>query len=429
MQTNFSLDQLARPDLKEMEAILRKCVHCGFCLPACPTYSILGDERDSPRGRIYLIKDLIESEGASVDAVAPHIDKCLSCLACTTVCPSGVDYRHYVDYARKQIEGLYRRPLGDKIFRKLLGRLISSPGLFRPALLWARYLKPFAGLTGRRFAPALGMAPKRVAANQILTGRHVYPAEVVKRQRVALLAGCAQQVLRPSINQSTIRVLNRLGCDVVVVNGEGCCGALVHHLGEESASRDRARALIKAWEQEQNQEGLDAIIVNTSGCGSHVKDFGHLLKDDDEWRAPAMRVASLTKDVSEIIDELGLPKRGAAGDGARVAYHAPCTLLHGQKIDTLPERLLEQAGFVVMPVKEKHFCCGSAGIYNLVQPEIADMLKERRQQTLQDMPVEFVATGNIGCQRQLQSGLETPVVHMIELLDWALGGSKPPLIK
>ena len=270
---------------------------------------------------------------------------------------------------------------------------------------------------------------EEVAANQILTGRHVYPAEGVKRQRVALLAGCAQQVLRPSINQSTISVLNRLGCDVVVVNGEGCCGALVHHLGEESASRDRARALIKAWEQEQNKEGLDAIIVNTSGCGSHVKDFGHLLKDDDEWRAPAMRVASLTKDVSEIIDELGLPKRGAAGDGARIAYHAPCTLLHGQKIDTLPERLLEQAGFVVMPVIDKHFCCGSAGIYNLVQPEIADMLKERRQQTLQGMPVEFVATGNIGCQRQLQSGLETPVVHMIELLDWALGGSKPQLIK
>ena len=428
MQTNFTLDQLARPDLQEMESILRKCVHCGFCLSACPTYSILGDERDSPRGRIYLIKDLIESEGASVDAVAPHIDKCLSCLACTTVCPSGVDYRHYVDYARKQIEGLYRRSFGDKVFRKLVGRLISSPRIFRAALLWARYLKPFAELAGRRFVPALGMAPAHVLANQILTGRQVYPAEGARRQRVALLAGCAQQVLRPSINQSTIRVLNRLGCDVVVVKGEACCGALVHHLGEETASRNSARGLIAAWEKERDQEGLDAIIVNTSGCGSHVKDFGHLFQDDDEWRAPAMRVASLTKDVSEIVADLGLPEGRAAGGGTRVAYHAPCTMLHGQKIDTLPERLLEQAGFEVMPMKEKHFCCGSAGIYNLIQSEIADMLKERRQQTIRDMPVAFVATGNIGCQRQLQSGLETPVVHMVELLDWALGGSKPSLI-
>ena len=428
MQTNFTLNQLARPDVQEMESILRKCVHCGFCLPACPTYSILGDERDSPRGRIYLIKDLIESEGRSANAVAPHIDKCLSCLACTTVCPSGVDYRHYVDYARKKIEEVSHRPFVDKILRKFIASLLSKPRYFRSVLLWARYFKPFVGLLGRRFAPAIDMAPTDIPKNQILVGRKVYPAEGAKRMRVALLAGCAQQVLRPSINHSTIRVLNRLGCEVVVVNGEGCCGALDHHIGDVTSSQNRAKALIVGWENERGKEGLDAIVVNTSGCGSHIKDFGHLFQDHDEWKEPATRVASLTRDISEIIDELGLSKGGAVG-GARIAYHAPCTLIHGQKIDTLPERLLEEAGFEVIPIKEKHFCCGSAGIYNLFQPDIARTLKERRQRTIQEMPIEFVATGNIGCQSQLQSGLDTPVVHTVELLNWALGGSKPQLIQ
>ena len=307
MQTNFTLNQMARPDVREMEAILRKCVHCGFCLSACPTYSILGDERDSPRGRIYLIKDLVESDGASVDSVAPHIDKCLSCLACMSVCPSGVDYRHYVNYARNQVEAVYSRPIGDRILRKFLGWLVPNPGLFRFALLLAKYAKPLIALTNNRLTTALDMVPQHLPAKQILAGRHVYRAEGKRRRRVALLAGCAQQVLRPSINQSTIRVLTRLGCDVVVTKSEFCCGAIAHHLGQDKACLDGAKILIEAWEYERSHEGLDAIVVNTSGCGSHVKDFGHLLQDDGEFGKLAEWAASITRDVSEIVDELGLP--------------------------------------------------------------------------------------------------------------------------
>jgi len=424
MQTSFTLDQLSRPDVQEMEAILRKCVHCGFCLSACPTYSILGDERDSPRGRIYLIKELIESDGATVDSVAPHLDKCLSCLACTSVCPSGVDYQHYVDYARNQIEGKFKRSLSNSLLRTVLSKIVPNPSLFRFTLLFARYFKAFSGLAGKTFRPVLDMAPDNVPANQILKGKRIYAAEGEKKKRVALLAGCAQQALRPSINQSSIRVLTKLGCEVVVVEAESCCGALVHHLGQEEASKTHARKLIAAWEAEREGEGLDAIIVNASGCGTHVKDYGHILQHDEQWRDAADRVASLAKDISEIIHEIGLPEESGA-ENVRIAYHPPCSLMHGQKIVETPENLLERAGFQLIPINDKHFCCGSAGIYNLVQPEIAEQLKGRRQSAIKPLGVDYVATGNIGCQQQLQVGLEMPVVHMIELLDWALGGGKP----
>ena len=424
MQTNFTLVQLSRPDVQEMEAILRKCVHCGFCLSACPTYSILGDERDSPRGRIYLIKELIESDGATVGSVAPHIDKCLSCLACTSVCPSGVDYQHYFDYARNQIEGRFQRSVGQKLLRTVLSKVVPNPRLFRMSLLFAKYAKLLSGLAGRTFAPVLKMAPGCLPANQILTGRTVYPAEGEKRRRVALLAGCAQQVLRPSINQASIRVLTKLGCEVVVVEAETCCGALVHHLGQEQSSRDYAKKLVAAWENEREKDGLDAIVVNASGCGTHVKDYGHIFQHDGDWREPAQRISSLAKDISEVIEEVGLPEISTGRD-VRVAYHPPCSLLHGQKIDGTPESLLGLAGFALVPIAAKHFCCGSAGIYNLVQPDIADQLKSQRQTAIEALSVDYVATGNIGCQQQLQSGLTKPVVHMVELLDWAMGGSEP----
>lgn len=424
MQTNFTADQLERPDIKEMESTLRKCVHCGFCLSACPTYSLLGDERDSPRGRIYLIKDMLETGGKSTPSVQPHIDRCLSCLACMSVCPSGVDYQHYVEFARSEIEQHQGRSWFDRLVRNLIAIVIPSPRLFRLSLGGARLAKPFAALLGRQLGAMVRMAPAHLPKPAGPGAPGVYAAEGERRKRVVLLAGCAQQVLRPSINEATIRLLTRLGCEVVVPKQAGCCGALVHHMGRDGDARDFAAANIAAWTAERDGPGLDAIVVNASGCGTEVKDYGHLFQNDDRLSAAAGEIAALALDVSELLAELGLPAATLTGRH-RVTYHDACSLLHGQKIKDGPRELLRSAGFEVQEIPGAHFCCGSAGSYNLLQDEMADKLKQRRQESIRRVESDFLATGNIGCQVQLQAGLDFPVVHTVELLDWATGGPQP----
>ena len=429
MQTDFTAEQLTDPDVAASEKILRACVHCGFCIATCPTYVLLGDELDSPRGRIYLIKNMLESDGR--DAVpaetVKHIDRCLSCLACMTTCPSGVNYMHLVDHGRRHIEAHYRRPAGERLLRRLLGRVLTRPALFRLALLGARLAKPFSALLPHAIRPMIELVPTtRLSAAPLAPG--VYPAEGARRLRVALLPGCAQQVLAPEIDAATIRLLSRLGCEVVVASGSGCCGALLHHLGEEAPALALARANIEAWERERTGAGLDAVVANASGCGTMLKDYGFLFRADPACAEKAARIAGLARDISEVVAELGLDS-AAAPEPLRVAYHSACSLQHGQKIDRMPKELLAAAGFEIAAIPEGHLCCGSAGTYNLLQPELAAKLRDRKLANIALTGADAVAAGNIGCITQLAAGVSTeapvPVVHTVELLDWATGGPRP----
>jgi glycolate oxidase iron-sulfur subunit len=422
MQTQFTLAQLADPDIRDADAILRACVHCGFCTATCPTYVLLGDELDSPRGRIYLIKEMLEHDRPATATVVKHIDRCLSCLACMTTCPSGVNYMHLVDHGRRHIARTYRRPLVDRMLRRVLAMVLPRPGLFRCALMAARLAQPMRRLLSARLQAMLKLVPRAGAA----AGLHpkVFPAEGPRRMRVALLAGCVQQAIDAGINQATVRLLQRHGAEVVVAPGVGCCGALGHHLGDDVL--DRLRANIDAWSAEL-ERGLDAIVVNASGCGTMLKDYGFLLRADAAYAAKAARTSALTKDVSEIAQTLGL-KPGTLGAAPRVAYHSACSLQHGQKIHQGPMELLRAAGFEVVDVPEAHLCCGSAGTYNMLQAELADALKERKLRNIASLRPEIVAAGNIGCITQLARGADVPVVHTVELLDWATGGPKPEVI-
>ncbi|MBC8240633.1 MAG: glycolate oxidase subunit GlcF, partial [Alphaproteobacteria bacterium] len=369
MRTDFQAAQLADLDVAEADAILRKCVHCGFCTATCPTYVLLGDELDSPRGRIYLIKNMLES-GARPDArTVRHIDRCLSCLSCMTTCPSGVNYMHLLDRARARIEARFRRPLGERWLRRILAAVLPRPGLFRLALRAARLMKPLAGLAPGRLRGLLAMAPDEIPLASDLDQPQVHPATGARKLRVALLTGCAQRVLDPGINAATVRLLTRLGCDVVVAKGAGCCGALTHHMGREGEAMASIRANVGAWTAELDGEGLDAVVINASGCGTTVKDYGHILAEDPVWAGPAKRIAELALDITEVVQRLDLPAPPQA-QTLKVAYHAACSLQHGQKITTLPKQLLQQVGFAVLDVPEGHLCCGSAGTYNLLQPEL-----------------------------------------------------------
>jgi len=423
VQTNFTLAQLADPDLREADKILRACVHCGFCTATCPTYVLLGDELDSPRGRIYLIKEMLEGDRPATAKVAKHIDRCLSCLSCMTTCPSGVHYMHLVDQARAHVEETFRRPFADRWLRRLLAMLLPRPALFRVALLGARLGRPLRGLLGGRIGAMLALAPARLATPSAVDRPQVFPAEGPRRRRVALLTGCAQQVLAPQINEATVRLLTRHGCEVVVARGAGCCGALTHHMGQEAPALAAARRNVAAWTRELDGAGLDAIVINASGCGTTVKDYGYMLRADPAWAAPAARVSGLTRDISEVMLELGLaPTRPS---GLTVAYHSACSLQHGQKITQAPKTLLRQAGFAVKEPAEGHLCCGSAGTYNILQPAIATRLRDRKVAHLRATGAALVAAGNIGCIAQIASAAELPVVHTVELLDWATGGPPP----
>ncbi|MBL8669654.1 MAG: 4Fe-4S dicluster domain-containing protein [Alphaproteobacteria bacterium] len=435
MQTFFSLAQLADPDVAEANKILRACVHCGFCTATCPTYVLLGDELDSPRGRIYLMKEMLE-QGRPADAtVVTHIDRCLSCLSCMTTCPSSVHYMHLVDQGRAHIESTYRRPLHDRLLRALLATVLPRPGLFRLALAGAWLLRPLAGLLRGapgvlgRFGAMLGLAPARLQGPSPDDRPQVFPAQGPRRKRVALLVGCAQPVLAPHFNAATIRLLARHGCEVVVAEGAGCCGALAHHMGKTDASHVQAAANIRAWAAEIDGAGLDAVVINASGCGTTVKDYGFMFRDDPALASDAARVAALAKDVTEVMAMLGLgPVVAGPGAGApalTVAYHSACSMQHGQKITKAPKELLARAGFAVRDVPEGHLCCGSAGTYNLLQPELALRRRDRKLANIAATTPDVIATGNIGCAAQLATGTATPIVHTVELLDWATGGPVP----
>ena len=424
MQTGFSLAQLADPRTKEAEKILRTCVHCGFCTATCPTYVLLGDELDSPRGRIYLIKDMLENDRPADERVTRHIDRCLSCLSCTTTCPSGVDYMHLVDHARVHIEKTYERPPGDRWQRWMLAKVLPRPGLFRLALLGAAMGRPFARLMPKRMRTMLAMSPRGLHGPSAMDRPGVIPAKGDKRLRVALLQGCAQRVLDPAINEATIRLLTRLGCEVVLAKNATCCGALTLHMGKDDEGKAAARRTIMAWTHELDQGGLDAVVINASGCGTTVKDYGHLFQHEPEMAERASKIAALALDVTELVDRLGMPKP-LHPMGQRVAYHSACSMQHGQKIKTLPQKLLRAAGFEVVEPAESHLCCGSAGTYNLLQPELADQLKERKVANIARLSPDLIATGNIGCMTQIGSAAAVPVVHTVELLDWATGGPVP----
>jgi len=431
MQTRFSAEALADPDTRVAESVLRACVHCGFCTATCPTYVLTGDERDSPRGRIWLIKDMLENRRQPGPEVVRHVDRCLSCLACMTTCPSGVNYMHLVDHARAYIAAHHRRPWPDRLLRRVLALVLPYPARFALALRLGRLARPLGGALARvpalrplaamldlipapasAMAPALGAAPVTVTA---------------PRGRVIVLRGCAEPVLQPAIRAATLRVLARAGYAVVTPPGEGCCGALVHHMGQKDAALAAARRNIDAWSAAKADGPIAAIVITTSGCGTSIKDYGHLLRDDPAYAARAAHFSALARDISEFVATLdSLPARAPE---LRVAYHAACSLQHGQQVTDTPKQLLQHAGYQVVTPAEAHLCCGSAGTYNILQPEMADRIGRRKVANLDRLHADVIAAGNIGCAVQIGRRTQTPVVHTIELLDWAQGGPVPHALR
>ncbi|MEM7269624.1 MAG: glycolate oxidase subunit GlcF [Pseudomonadota bacterium] len=421
---SFTEAQLKDPGTKRANEILRSCVHCGFCTATCPTYQVLGDELDSPRGRIYLIKDMIEAGRTPDENTVKHVDRCLSCLACMSTCPSGVHYMHLVDHAREYIEEHYNRPWSDRALRWLLARILPYPMRFRFALLGAKIARPFrAILPDARLRAMVEMAPKTIPPVSRNDDAQVFHAIGPRRKRVALMTGCAQKALNTDINDATIRLLTRHGCEVVIAEGMGCCGALTHHMGKTAESHGAAAKNINAWSKEIAGEGLDAIVINTSGCGTTVKDYGHMFRNDP-LAEKAAKISALAKDISEVMLDLGLSDPTHAPD-LIVAYHSACSLQHGQQIKTAPKELLKQAGFKVLEPAEPHLCCGSAGTYNLMQPEISAQLKARKVANIERLNPDVISAGNIGCMMQIGSAASAPIVHTAELLDWATGGPMP----
>ncbi len=433
MQTIFTPEQLTDPDTASSNQVLRTCVHCGFCTATCPTFVLLGDELDSPRGRIYLIKDMLESGRPATEEVVRHVDRCLSCLSCMSTCPSGVNYMHLVDHARTYIESTYRRPWKERALRAVLAAVLPRPGLFRLAVMGARLARPLrallptSGTTGPRLRAMLDLAPGALPTASAMQLPQTHAAETAQRGRVALLTGCAQTVLDPAINEATIRLLTRMGIEVVIPRGVGCCGALTHHMGRHEQAMQSARDAIEGWTRAidagEGGGGLDAIVVNTSGCGTTVKDYGFMFRAEPEpWRSRAARVSALAMDITEYLATLDYaPTR--PDPGLRLAYHAACSLQHGQRVLDAPKALLRRAGFTVVEPAEGHLCCGSAGVYNLMQPQIAGRLRARKLENIARTKPDLIAAGNIGCITQLSGGV--PVIHTVQLLDWMSGGPAP----
>ncbi|MGL4289558.1 MAG: heterodisulfide reductase-related iron-sulfur binding cluster [Phreatobacter sp.] len=456
MQTNFTAEQLADPKLASSEKILRSCVHCGFCTATCPTYQLLGDELDSPRGRIYLMKEMFETGQPATQEVVKHVDRCLSCLSCMTTCPSGVNYMHLVDHARAHIEETYRRPWQDRLIRAVLARVLPYPNRFRlalagaflankalriaslltwkgrvPVALTRRTLGPVSEKVGlmKRTRAMLALAPERLPTRSPIDQPAVHAAQGARKGRVAILQGCAQPVLQPSINEAALRLLTRNGIEVVFAAGEGCCGSLVHHMGREHQSLVQARQAIDAWIKEMDGAGLDAIVITASGCGTTIKDYGFMLRDDPAYADKARRVSAIAKDITEYVTGLALDAPVRQVDLV-AAYHSACSMQHGQQIKDQPKALLKAAGFTVKEPPEGHLCCGSAGIYNIMQPEIAGRLRDRKIDNLEKVRPDLIATGNIGCITQIAKGFaererSIPIVHTVELLDWVTGGPLP----
>ena len=409
MQTHLADFIRDTPDGREAETILRKCVHCGFCTATCPTYQLLGDELDGPRGRIYLIKQVLEGQPAT-GKTRLHLDRCLSCRACETTCPSGVEYGHLLDIGRRVVDAQVPRSGADALKRAALREVLPRSTLFGAAL----------GL-GRRFRPLL---PKPLA-DKVSPAEPAGPWPAPRHaRRMIALAGCVQPSLRPSINATTARLLDTLGISLVEMATAGCCGALRFHLDDQDGGRDDARRNIDAWWPEIEAGRVEAIVVTASGCGVQVRDYGHLLKDDSRYAARAARVSALARDVAEVLGAEAarlkplLASRATGRPRRRIAFHAPCSLQHGLKIRGVAEDLLVAAGFELVPVRDGHLCCGSAGTYSLLQPEISARLRDAKLDALQAGGAECIASANIGCIAHLAGGAHVPLRHWVELL-WA----------
>ena len=432
METKFSEKQLEDKDNKSSEKILRKCVHCGFCNATCPTYNLLGDELDGPRGRIYLIKDMLENNKPANKNIVKHIDRCLSCYSCMTTCPSGVNYMHLIDHGRKHIEKTYKRPLKEKITRNFLSWVLPSATNFKILSILTLFIKPFKIILPKKISEMVKLMPERIP-RKTLPKMQVYPATNRKKPvaRVALLTGCVQKVISPQINEATIRLLNRHGIEVIIPKKIGCCGSLNHHLGKDEIAKETFKNNITVWYNEYLNGGLDAIISNTSGCGTTIKDYGFIFRSDNEFKKKAKKISALTKDITEYLNEnvkLNFINEKKEKRKYKIAYHSACSMQHGQKIHKQPINLIKKTGNEVIEIPEGHICCGSAGTYNLLQPDIAKNLLKNKISNIKKVMPEIISTGNIGCITQIAQGTNIPILHTVEIIDWYTGGPKPDIL-
>jgi glycolate oxidase iron-sulfur subunit len=429
MQTTFSTEQLKNKNNKSTEEIVRKCVHCGMCNATCPTYQILGDELDGPRGRIYLIKDMLENNKPGNEKIAKHLDRCLSCYGCMTTCPSGVNYMHLIDHGKNHLEKTFKRPLIQRIFRNFLSLTLPNPKIFRVLSVLVNIVRPLSFIFPAFIKNAMKLMPATLPKKTLKTQK-VY--SITKKKpvaRVALLTGCVQRVISPEINESTIRLLNRHQVEVIVLPEINCCGSLDHHMGKEKAAHELFKKNINLWYDEYLNSGLTAIISNTSGCGTTLKDYGFIFRDDKEMKKKAKRISDLTKDISEFLDKdikLDFKKNEKT---YKIAYHSPCSMQHGQKVHHQPINLIEKTGNKVLNIPEGHLCCGSAGTYNILQQKIAKTLLKNKVENIEKVEPDFISTGNIGCMSQISSGTNIPIVHTVEIIDWLTGGPKPNKLK
>ena len=433
MQTHFSEKQLKDKDNKSSEKILRKCVHCGFCNSTCPTYKLLGDELDGPRGRIYLIKDMLENKKPANEKIVKHIDRCLSCYSCMTTCPSGVNYMHLIDHGRNYIEKTYKRGFIERFTRSFLSVVLPNPAFFR-VMGWLTILaKPIRFVFPKRIRSMINLMPISFP-KRTLPKMKVYKIKKKKKPvaRVALLTGCVQEVISPQINEATIRLLNRHDIEVVVSKGVGCCGSLNHHLGKSDLAHETFKKNISIWYEEYLNNGLDAIISNTSGCGTTLKDYGFIFRSDNEYKKKAKKISELSKDISEYLNEkvkLNFIEKLPSEKKYNIAYHSACSMQHGQKIHNEPINLIKKTGNKVLEIPDGHICCGSAGTYNLLQSEIANKLLENKVTNIEKTKPQFITTGNIGCITQISNGTKIPILHTVEIIDWYTGGPKPKVLR
>ena len=433
METNFSKEQLKDKDNKSAEKILRKCVHCGFCNATCPTYQLLGDELDGPRGRIYLIKDMLENKKPANEKIVKHIDRCLSCYSCMTTCPSGVNYMHLIDHGRSHIEKTYKRPFSQRFIRDFLSIVLPNPTYFKIIGFLTLIIKPFQFFFPKMIREMISLMPIRFPKKKLPKMRVYAPTKRKKPvARVALLTGCVQTVISPQINEATIRLLNRHGIEVVLPKGVVCCGSLDHHLGKNDLAKKTFKKNISIWHEEYLKNGLDAIISNTSGCGTTLKDYGFIFRSDEDFKKKAKKISELTKDITEYLDEnvnLIFINNKENKKNYKIAYHSACSMQHGQKVHDTPKDLIKKTGNEVFDIPDGHICCGSAGTYNLLQNDIAKKLLKDKVNNIKKLDPQFIATGNVGCITQISNGTKIPILHTVELIDWYTGGPKPEVLR
>jgi glycolate oxidase iron-sulfur subunit len=421
MRTAFRSHQLADPHIKEAEKALRTCVHCGFCTATCPTYLVLGDERDGPRGRIVLMQHMLESDAPPTAETVKHLDQCLSCLGCRTACPSGVDYSALIEKSRAHIEAHYRRPFGERLFRNFILFVLTRPRLFAALSAMGRMFAPIVS----RLPGKLGIMSRKAGVGAKNPFPQTLPSPVGGTEsvgRVLLLPGCVQRTLAPEIDAAATRVLGRQKLRVDVLPQTGCCGALAYHMGKTETGKSAARAMIEAFERETASGTVDAVLITASGCSAFLKEYGRVFADEPAWKTRAEAFVARVKDFSELARPVAV---APIADAPVIAYHPPCSLQHGQRLYGRGEALLAATGFRLAPIPDAHLCCGSAGSYSLLQPAIADELRSRKLAAIRATGAGLLVSANIGCLTHLSG--ELPTAHIAELLDWAGGGPKPDI--